>query len=45
MYRISVEADGFQHTVDEKASIESHYEIVKWIHAIIQNADAYDGEY
>ncbi|KAL7424245.1 hypothetical protein Q5752_001831 [Cryptotrichosporon argae] len=32
------------HTVDERASISTHLEIVKWVHAIIQNADAYDGE-
>ncbi|ORY30167.1 putative carboxypeptidase s precursor [Naematelia encephala] len=32
------------HTVDEKSSIEGHYSIVRWIHAIVQNADAYSGE-
>ncbi|ORY29955.1 carboxypeptidase s precursor [Naematelia encephala] len=32
------------HTVDEKAKIENHYTIVQWIHAIVQNADAYQGE-
>lgn len=33
-----------QHTVDEKGSIAGHLQIVKWIHAIVQNADAYTGE-
>ncbi|OWZ50744.1 Gly-Xaa carboxypeptidase [Cryptococcus neoformans A2-102-5] len=32
------------HTVDEKGSIAGHLQIVKWIHAIVQNADAYTGE-
>ncbi|ORX33794.1 carboxypeptidase s precursor [Kockovaella imperatae] len=35
---------GNAHTVDERASIASHFQIISWIHAIIQNADAYDGE-
>jgi len=33
-----------QHTVDEKASIEGHFAILGWLHAVIQNADAYEGE-
>jgi len=33
-----------QHTVDEKALIEAHFDIIAWVHAIIQNADAYEGE-
>ncbi|OCF45385.1 Gly-Xaa carboxypeptidase [Kwoniella heveanensis CBS 569] len=35
---------GGAHTVDEKASIEGHYQILRWVHAIIQTADAYTGE-
>ncbi|WVQ78467.1 hypothetical protein IAT38_000553 [Cryptococcus sp. DSM 104549] len=35
---------GNAHTVDEKGSIEGHLTIVKWIHAIVQNADAYTGK-
>jgi Gly-Xaa carboxypeptidase len=33
-----------QHTVDERALIDAHFDIVAWIHAIVQNADAYTGE-
>ncbi|WVR05361.1 hypothetical protein IAU60_002375 [Kwoniella sp. DSM 27419] len=40
----SMGASGGVHTVDEKGSIESHYQIIRWIHAIVQNADAYSGE-
>ncbi|KAK8869586.1 hypothetical protein IAR55_000153 [Kwoniella newhampshirensis] len=32
------------HTVDEKATIAGFLQIMKWIHAIVQNADAYTGE-
>lgn len=32
------------HTVDERARIADHYGIVDWLHGMIQNADAYDGE-
>ncbi|WWC89786.1 uncharacterized protein L201_004712 [Kwoniella dendrophila CBS 6074] len=32
------------HTVDEKFSIDGYLQIIKWIHAIIQNSDAYTGE-
>lgn len=35
---------GNAHTVDEKATLKGHYEIVRWVHAIIQNTDAYEGE-
>jgi Gly-Xaa carboxypeptidase len=28
-----------QHTVDERALIDAHFDIVAWIHAIVQNAD------
>ncbi|CDZ98291.1 carboxypeptidase s [Phaffia rhodozyma] len=34
---------GNAHTVDEKAPIEGHLGIIRWIHTIIQNADAYNG--
>jgi Gly-Xaa carboxypeptidase len=33
-----------QHTVDEHVSIAGHHHIVSWIHALVQNADRYDGE-
>jgi Gly-Xaa carboxypeptidase len=33
-----------QHTVNERTSIAGHHQIVKWVHAIIQNTDAYTGE-
>ncbi|TYJ51654.1 hypothetical protein B9479_007759 [Cryptococcus floricola] len=32
------------HTVDERASIAGHLVMIDWIHAIVQNADAYTGE-
>lgn len=32
------------HTVDERSKLTSHWAIVDWLHAMIQNADAYDGE-
>lgn len=32
-----------QHTVDERSSIEGFYQIIDWVHAIIQNTDAYAG--
>lgn len=32
------------HTVDEKFKADEHHRVVDWIHALIQNADAYDGE-
>jgi len=32
------------HTVDERFRVDAHWGIVDWIHAIIQNADAYTGE-
>ncbi|ORY31765.1 carboxypeptidase s precursor [Naematelia encephala] len=47
IYRFMATPEGSglnHHTVDERASIEAHYGAVKWIHAIVQNADAYDGE-
>ncbi|KAI9637962.1 carboxypeptidase s precursor [Dioszegia hungarica] len=28
------------HTVNERASIEGHYSVVRWIHALVQNVDA-----
>lgn len=31
------------HTVNERSSIKAHFAIVNWVHAIIQNTDAYDG--
>lgn len=37
-------ADPAQHTVDERSSIRGFYQIIQWIHAIIQNTDAYTGE-
>ena len=33
-----------QHTVDERSTIDGHVGIVRWIHAIIQNANAYEGK-
>lgn len=39
----SWDADSIQHTVDERALIEGHFDIIRWIHAILQNADTYDG--
>lgn len=35
---------GSQHTVDEKFALEGFYSILRWINAIVQNADEYDGE-
>ncbi|GFZ45802.1 hypothetical protein JCM24511_03532 [Saitozyma sp. JCM 24511] len=35
---------GGVHTVDEHGSIAAQHAIARWVHAIIQNADAYDGE-
>jgi Gly-Xaa carboxypeptidase len=32
------------HTVDEKFKADEHHRVVDWVHALIQNADAYDGE-
>ncbi|EIW70200.1 hypothetical protein TREMEDRAFT_30032 [Tremella mesenterica DSM 1558] len=32
------------HTVDERSSISGHFQIVKWVHAILQNAGEYQGE-
>ncbi|WRT67354.1 uncharacterized protein IL334_004325 [Kwoniella shivajii] len=38
-------SSGFNaHTVDEKFAIEGYLQIIKWIHAIIQNSDSYTGE-
>ncbi len=34
---------GGVHTVDEKTSIDGHLDIVKWVHAIIQNVNDYTG--
>lgn len=31
------------HTVDEYASIDMHLRIIKWVHGIVQNVDAYEG--
>ncbi|ORY25047.1 hypothetical protein BCR39DRAFT_566413 [Naematelia encephala] len=31
------------HTVNEKASVTAHLHMARWVHALIQNADAYDG--
>ncbi|KAL1411027.1 hypothetical protein Q8F55_001974 [Vanrija albida] len=31
------------HTVNERSSIKGHHAVVNWVHAIIQNADAYEG--
>jgi hypothetical protein len=33
-----------QHTVNERSSIAGHHQIVRWVHAIIQNTDAYTGQ-
>lgn len=32
------------HTVNEWTTIAGHWQVVDWVHAIIQNADAYEGE-
>ncbi|WVQ69845.1 uncharacterized protein L199_008066 [Kwoniella botswanensis] len=40
----SVSAGSNAHTVDEKFAIEGYFQIIKWVHAIIQNSDSYDGE-
>ncbi|CAK9784507.1 carboxypeptidase S [Cutaneotrichosporon oleaginosum] len=32
------------HTVDEKFKADEHHRVVDWVHALIQNADAYNGE-
>lgn len=33
-----------QHTVNEKASIDAHLQIVKFVHALVQAANDYDGK-
>lgn len=35
---------GNAHTVDERASIDGHLGIQRWIATIVQNADAFRGE-
>ncbi|WWC60883.1 uncharacterized protein I303_103459 [Kwoniella dejecticola CBS 10117] len=40
----SASASFAAHTVDEKFAIEGYLQIIRWVHAIIQNADAYTGE-
>ncbi|WVQ71850.1 hypothetical protein IAR50_001392 [Cryptococcus sp. DSM 104548] len=47
VYRFGAASSGSghnAHTVDEKASIEGYLRMIEWIHAIVQNADAYTGE-
>lgn len=33
-----------QHTVNEKAGIDAHLQIVKFVHALVQAANDYKGE-
>lgn len=39
-----IEESWAQHTVNEKAGIDAHLQIVKFVHALIQGANDYEGQ-